>query len=114
MSEGPLKQTEKEFLAQIIELAILTGWLVHHVFEQRQYARRTDKGFPDLVLVRPPRLLFVEAKSEKGKISPAQDEWLSKLRQCFHWHEAIDSHIPETYVWRPSDWPEIVRVLERR
>ncbi len=51
-------------------------------------------GFPDLVAVKPPRLLFIECKSDKGKASPEQMEWLLKLSGC----------PVEVYCWHPAQW----------
>lgn len=42
--------SEKEFQAQVLDLARLTGWLCYHPHD----SRRSAPGFPDLVLVRPP------------------------------------------------------------
>lgn len=56
-------------------------------------------GFPDLVLVRHKqnerrRLLFVELKSDHGRVSVEQRKWLDLL--------AGDG--VEAYTWRPEDW----------
>jgi hypothetical protein len=59
-------------------------------------------GWPDLVLVRPPRLIFAELKSESGQVRANQTEWLDVLRLL---------PAAETYLWRPSDWDELVEVL---
>lgn len=59
-------------------------------------------GFPDWVLLRPPRLLFVELKRETGKTTDKQNMWLSLLR-LVPWLEV--------YVWKPSDFEEVERVL---
>jgi len=96
--------TEKEFLAQVLELLTLNGWLlVDHQFEQAHYAKRTSKGRPDILAIRAPRVLFAEIKSEKGKLSPHQKLWLMELEQC----PGV-----EVYCWRPSMWDDIVRVLQ--
>jgi hypothetical protein len=54
------------------------------------------------VLVRPPRLIFAELKSESGQVRANQTEWLDVLRLL---------PAAETYLWRPSDWDEPVEVL---
>ena len=63
----------------------------------------TSKGFPDLVIARtdPPRLIYAELKSAKGRIAPEQKEWQARL----------EANGQEFYIWRPSDWPEIERIL---
>jgi hypothetical protein len=73
------------------------GWIVYHA----PYAIGADKGFPDLVLLRPPKLMFVELKSDKGKLRPEQEEWLENLQAC-----GI-----EAYVWRPRDETIVLAVL---
>lgn len=62
-----------------------------------------DRGFPDLVLVKPPRLIFAELKV-KGKPRPEQNEWLKAL---------IDSSCAEVYFWAPADWQQIMQTLGR-
>lgn len=82
----------------IIDLATRTGWRWYHVPD----SRRCPPGFPDLVLVRGDQLFFVECKTDKGRLRPAQNEWLDAL-----------GHVREVQarVWRPRDWDEIERML---
>ena len=35
---------------------------------------RSERGWPDLALVRPPRFLLAELKTDKGMTTPSQDE----------------------------------------
>jgi VRR-NUC domain len=90
--------SERQFMAAVIEYATLVGWRVYHTHD----ARRSAAGFPDLTLVRNDRLAFVELKTEKGRVRPAQAEWLAALERC----GACDVH-----VWRPADWPAIEATL---
>jgi hypothetical protein len=53
-------------------------------------------------LVRPPRIIFAELKSETGELRPRQTEWLDVLRLL---------PAAETYLWRPRDWAELVEIL---
>lgn len=89
--------SEAEFQRQVEELCKYRHLLYYHV-------TRTDKrdqpGFPDLVIVGS-RVVFAELKTEKGKMSPRQDEWAFALRNAGAEH----------YLWRPSDLPEINKVL---
>ena len=39
----------------------------------------SPKGEPDLRLVRPPRVVFLELKADKGKLTPEQTEGLDLL-----------------------------------
>ena len=100
---------EQGFQTAVLEVAKLAGWRSLHI----RPARRADgswrtpiggdgKGWPDLTLVRPPRLIFVELKSESGTLRPQQSDWLDVLRLL---------PMCETYVWRPSDWDMLVEVL---
>mgnify|MGYP001558974447 FL=1 len=112
--------TEAEFLATIIEYAQVKDWLVAH-FRPGMTSRvdksgkpvwvtpvqADGKGFPDLVLTRDGQLLFIEAKTEKGKLSEEQAEWILQLHKV-----AYSSPIVEVHCWRPSDWPTIEQVLE--
>lgn len=90
--------TEREFTAQVIELAHMYGWLVAHFRPARMAdgSWRTPlqgdgKGFPDLVLVKPGRLIFAELKTDDGVVEPMQKRWLDTLRTT-----EVDVH-----VWRP-------------
>ena len=109
-----MTQSEKDFQDTVIEYAQLRGWKVAH-FRSVRVQRKNGSiyyqtpvqadgaGFPDLCLVRLSRILFIELKSDKGKVSPAQDEWLKALsgtEKC------------EVYLWKPPDFEqEIVEVL---
>jgi hypothetical protein len=94
----PTTLTEKQWQSLVIDLARLRGWRIYHTND----SRRSEPGFPDLCLVRRGRLAFAELKTETGKITTAQHEWLADFSAC-----------PGllVYVWRPSDWPEVQRVL---
>ena len=92
--------TEQDFLQQVRDLARISGWRVFHCHD----SRGSPSGFPDIVAVRQARLIYAELKSERGKLSPDQIEWLDDLRQ-----------VPgvEVFVWKPSSWDTIVAALAR-
>jgi hypothetical protein len=94
----PHPAPERELLQQVRDLARLLGWRVYHTHD----SRRSPEGFPDLVLVRPPRLLFVELKREGRGPTLAQHGWLEAL-----------AAVPgvEVYLWRPGDWELVVATL---
>ena len=73
------------------------GWHTFHV----RNSRGSDPGWPDLVLLRPPRSIYAELKTMAGRVSKSQRETLGELEACGY----------ETYVWRPCDRDEIARVL---
>jgi hypothetical protein len=90
---------EKHFMADVIKLAKQNGWLVYHTHN----SRKSQAGFPDLCMVRFQRLLFVELKTETGKMTAAQHDWFDAINK-----------VPGTacYLWRPSDWPAILEILK--
>jgi VRR-NUC domain len=89
--------TEKQFMAAVVEMAQMLGWLSYHTHD----SRRSEAGFPDIVCVRRDRVLFIELKTEKGRLSEEQERWLSALGLA-----GADVHC-----WRPSDWPAIEETL---
>ena len=94
--------SERDFQRMVIDLADLTGWVLqYHTYD----SRRSNPGFPDLVLVRPPRILFIELKAQKGVITPAQKLWKEALDKC----PGVES-----YIWRPTDGDEAQRTLQSK
>ena len=91
---------ERDWQAIVVDAAKLNGWRVYHTFD----SRRSEPGFPDLVMVRGGRLIAAELKSETGRPTRAQVDWLRDL-------EAVES--VETYLWRPSDWEQVCEKLGR-
>lgn len=91
--------TEKEWQDAVIELATYYRWAHFHVYD----SRRSDPGWPDLVLCRPPELLVVELKSDRGRLRPDQSLWLDRLAACGL----------EVAVWRPRDLDEVHERLKR-
>lgn len=102
--------TEAEFQRAVLDLAHLCGFTVAH-FRGVKVATRNGirhmtpvaadgKGFPDLVLVKD-RVLFRELKTDRGRLSEAQHEWMAVL-------EGAGADVD---VWRPSDWARIERTL---
>jgi len=77
------------------------GWLVYHVHDSRTQEWGTDPGFPDLVMVRDDRILFVEIKREHGRVARTQTPWL----------QALDLPGIEVYIWRPSHEDIVRQVL---
>lgn len=106
--------TEAALQKAVIDTARLLGWKVAHFHDSRRQVRpgvfvgdRDAAGFPDLVLVRGGRLLFVELKAEKGRLSPEQDAWIAALQ---------DSRRCGVAVFRPSDWTNgtVAAVLQEK
>lgn len=98
ISQG-LRISERQFTQQVGDMAKLMGWLRYHTW----LAKHSPAGFPDEVLVRPPRLVFAELKSEDGTLSASQETWLTELAATG----------AEVYVWRPSMLDGIAECLRR-
>jgi len=93
------QQSHEGFRVQICQLAKLLGWRVYWTWK----SFHSPKGFPDLVLVKHPRLIFAELKVKKDKLRSDQKLWLEELEKC-----------PgnETYLWRPENFENIKDTLE--
>ena len=90
--------SEKEFLGMVVQVALLFGWKVYHTWNSIHSA----VGYFDLVMVRGTRIIFAELKTEKGKMTTAQEMWAEVVKatgKC------------EVYLWRPSQWDELVEIL---
>jgi hypothetical protein len=97
LSEG-MKVPERDFLQTVRDYVRLKGWADYHTW----HSIHSPAGFPDLVLVRPPRVVFVELKVGRRQPTPAQQHWLNLLKQC----PGV-----EVYVWYPEDWDAIEELL---
>ena len=95
------QMSEKDWQGQVLDLARRTDWLTYHTFD----ARRSEPGFPDLIVVRGAQLLALELKTEKGIVSDDQEKWIARLGQVKYVHAAVA---------RPHDWPDIEAVLTAR
>ena len=103
-----LEITEGQFGQQVEDLLDTFHWRWTHFRPARtEHSWRTalsgHPGFPDYVALRPPRLLMLEVKAEKGQVSPAQEGW--------HHGLSLVTMPPEFYLMRPSQWPEIEEAL---
>lgn len=88
---------EKNFQSIVVYEAKKRGWLIYHTYD----SRRSQPGFPDLVLVRD-KVLYRELKTEEGRLTPAQKMWGERLTAA-----GVD-----WCVWRPSMLKEIYRQLK--
>lgn len=92
--------TEQQLLDAVIELAGWYGYLIHHDRPARTTTGWTTaiqghRGFPDLLLAHPKTgtIITAELKSEKGRVTPEQQQWLDTLK-----------HTIRTFTWRPEHW----------
>ena len=88
---------EKGFMQAVKDVARARGWLVYHNFD----ARRSDPGFPDLLMVRGDRIVAMECKTMRGKVTAAQEAWL----------KALSDAGATAMVVRPDMWDQIHEVL---
>ena len=95
-----IKPTEKDFQASVVKVARQTRWLVYHTYD----SRRSEPGFPDLVLVRGNRLLFRELKvdARPSRVTADQRKWL----------DAPKAAGQDAGLWSPEDWNEILETLK--
>lgn len=99
--------SEADFQRQVVDLARIFRWKTNHIRRSigkgKRWTTSTSMvGWPDLALVRPPRLIFAELKSADGKLTAEQEQVLGLLRGC----DGV-----EVYVWRPDDLEAIAAVL---
>jgi hypothetical protein len=91
--------TEKDWSKQVADLCKQLGWRRYHTYR----SERSQPGFPDEFLVRD-RCIFLELKTEQGKLSSHQRDWLNAL---------LDAGA-EAYVARPRDLEFLAYVLTAR
>jgi hypothetical protein len=108
----PASLPEKDFTLAVIALAQSLKWTVAH-FRTAKITRKDGTvyyetpvqadgaGFPDLVMVRGSRIVWMELKSHRGKVSEEQKVWLGRLRGATE----------DVYVFRPADMKRIQEVL---
>ncbi len=99
MAAVSVAQTEAEFQAAVVELAESLGWKVWHDND----SRRNRAGLPDLELLRGASMLRLELKTEKGKVSGAQEAYINRLNQV---------RFVVADVVRPSQWDQLVDILQ--
>ena len=90
--------SEKDFRKQVIDLLKTFHWRYYFTWN----SIHSPAGFPDIVAARLSRLIFAELKSDKGKVTPEQQEWLDLLE---------GTGKVEVFVWRPTDFEKIVEEL---
>jgi hypothetical protein len=121
---------EHPFQEQVEGIARFYGWLIYHTHR----SDRSQPGFPDLVLVRGPELIFAELKTRTGRVDANQQRWLDALgavsvavagatsdRRAAVARLRVDKRaeyvdtipVVEVYVWRPDDWETIQARLGR-
>jgi hypothetical protein len=102
-------KTEADWMISATSALTLTGWRWAHVPPTRRPASRwsdtnSGKGFPDLIALRPPRVLWIEVKRNGYGPSPEQETWITGLRAS-----GQEAHI----LTFPQDWPLFDALIAR-
>ena len=78
-------RTEADWMGAVGGLLDYHGWRWYHPEPKKRSRSRwtvnTAAGIPDLICVKPPRVVWLEVKTESGRIRPEQVEWIEELRQ---------------------------------
>ncbi|OGN89792.1 MAG: hypothetical protein A2158_01615 [Chloroflexi bacterium RBG_13_46_14] len=92
--------TEKQFGLQVESAAKLRGFEYFHAWN----SKHSSPGFPDYFMIHREtyRVIVCELKSEKGKLTELQKNWLNLFAAAGF----------DVYLWRPSDLMEILTVLD--
>ena len=99
---GPFRN-EAEFTARLIVWMRWAGWLVYHTHD----SRRSEPGFPDLILVRGRIVVALELKMPGCKPTPKQQAWLTALERTGieAWCACPDDHAEiAAALGLPPDW----------
>jgi hypothetical protein len=86
---------ERDLQNLIVSFCQRQKLLVYHTFD----SRRSEPGFPDLVIVGGNGVVYRELKKQDGRLTRDQQHWLA----------ALEAAGENAGVWRPSDWPDNVR-----
>lgn len=89
---------ERTWQAQVVEIAQRFGWACYWTWN----SRHSPKGWPDLVLLKPPRMIVAELKRQDGKVTTEQARTLAMLDNC----------VVSTHVWRPADIDAVIAALK--
>lgn len=100
---------EADWQKMVLDLAKVMGWRIAHFRPAlttkgwRTPVAADGAGFPDLFLVRD-RLIAIELKREKSKLTEQQKEWIRAL---------LNAQV-EVYVCRPRHLDELASILQMR
>lgn len=95
--------TEAEFQSQVMVVARRFGWRVAHAGRAKvggKWVTRMATGWPDLTLLRPPELVFLELKRTGGRIRPEQTVWVDELDTVAGVTAAIVGPDDAEWVWQ--------------
>lgn len=105
--------SERDFQRQVNNLLERYGYEWYHVHD----SRRDRAGFLDSFAAGPrnakaPVIVIAELKRQSGRVRPQQQVWLTLLTQISGIvNKAARREVLIVRLWRPSDLPEIERLL---
>lgn len=79
---------EKTIERKVVAMAKSAGWLAY------KWTSPSQRGVPDRIFIRSGVVVFIEFKSEIGKLTPLQGRTIEMLRQhgaCVHVCNSIES-----------------------
>lgn len=91
--------TEAAWQKTVRQAAAMLNWRCYHT----RFSFRSDPGFPDLICVKGNRLVALELKSERGRVTAAQQEWI----EAFAAVPGVTALIA-----KPNDWPAVEAALK--
>ena len=92
---------EKEWRRDVLRLADSGGWAHYYT----PYSLGATPGWPDLALIKPPRVILAELKTRKGRTRAGQEDTRYLLERC----DRLEYHL-----WRPEDEPDVIATLDLR
>ena len=103
-------KSEAEYQAEIVATAETLGWRCMVFRKSAVVSFKTGKvvslvssrGWPDIFAVRGTQAAAFEVKKEQGKTTPEQDDWIKALKGA-----GIVAMVA-----RPSDWDQVLQVLQ--
>lgn len=109
--------SEDELFENVRDYCKAGGWWMYHTHD----SRKSTPGWPDVVALRAGTLLIAELKRQREQPTPPQTLVIGLLRDVVDsvrgnalrsGHTAGTEDLPvQVYVWRPSDLPDIQRIL---
>lgn len=93
--------TEDELLTAITGAATYLGWRWVHYRRSDLAQMQGHSGFPDVVLAKEGRVIFLELKSRTGKLRPDQYAWANAIGE--QWHGAWPANLDEVIAMLRED-----------
>jgi hypothetical protein len=90
---------ETQWRADVKRLARSGGWAIYYT----PYSLGATPGWPDLALVKPPRVVLAELKTRRGRVRAGQEDTAYLLERC----ERVEYHL-----WRPENEGDVAATLE--